>query len=220
MPVYAEHIKSYSRTTAIHHQLRKRKRSETGIPSVRIFSLLWKGLSNECDWSNAHTNQYVCTPRFDSFLHNDFFTSDNMHFYNSTLFECLFKGTTDYDSASWIIAFALVHRVLNSSRQENRLKFLSAAFHPDYSVHFLFTMFCISFKWHLDCSVALDFLVDILPLPETKKKVILSHTLVLEREFLFLLNFQCNVTAKDLILMLEKYLISSDCDYAMKIFIL
>lgn len=212
MPILAERIKSRSERTVIQNPARKRRRCETTTSCISIFNSLWMGLSNTYESSRKLKRGIVSTHAKYLFLSNEFFSSKRDSFCNNDLFQCLLYGNKKHDSASWVVAFTLIQRLLLDSQQIHD-DFVSTAFHPDYSIHFLFTMYCISFKWHLDYSVALDYLVDILPFSNDIKEVILCRTSLVEQKLLAALDFQCNVSYSDLLCVLRKYLIPSDCEY-------
>lgn len=132
-----------------------------------------------------------------SILNNFFFERNCFTFAN--LFHTLFDTNREYDSVSWILAFIYADKISCVVKEgSKRSKFATAEFIATHSLHFIFTLYCISFKWHVDYSVSLDYLVDILPFSPDDRKVLLTGTICLEKSLLELLDFNCYVTESDL----------------------
>lgn len=214
MPLLAEKV-AFS-TSSFRKVSRKRSRSSADSYLLDLLEELWSSYSPRFRlYSKRQEQKKSATSSKElKLVQNSLFGCKNSHqpFSVRTLLECLHYGNKEHDSVAWLIVFVLFDRLIFSLDTELRTNdsFILSIFYPEFSVHTLFTLYCISFKWHLDYTVSLKYLVDLLPCSSDNKKYILQRTGVLERQFLSMLNFCCNVSRKQLLDFLEFSLLPED----------
>lgn len=214
MPLLAERV-AFS-APSIRKVSRKRSRSSSDSYLLDLLEELWNSYYPRFQlYSKRQEQKKSATLSKDlKLVQNSLFgcPSSLQPFSVRALLECLHCGNKEHDSVAWLITFVLFDRLIFSLDTELRTNnsFILNIFYPEFSVHTLFTLYCISFKWHLDYTVSLKYLVDLLPCSSDNKKYILQRTVALERLFLTILNFCCNVSRKEILDILEFSLLPDD----------
>lgn len=203
-------------TTSTQKATRKRSRPSAKIYILDLLEQMWNTYCSRfrTQMKVQETKKHAINSEELKLLENKLFSHANSDrtFSVRSLLECLLLGNWELDSASWLIVFALFDRLisrLNASLYDDGTCFFNI-FYPEYSVHTLFTLYCISFKWHLDYTISLKYLVDLLPCTTESKKTILLATGAVEQCFLSILDYHCNVTRKDILELLELSLLPEE----------
>ncbi|KAG5473934.1 hypothetical protein LSCM1_04570 [Leishmania martiniquensis] len=139
----------------------------------------------------------------------------------------LFLANEHFDSVSWIIAFCLVDRLqLNhyvcqrlrdlsflQPREDSRKWSLTIA--KEHVTQLLFTVYSLAFKWHLDYTVSVRYLTNLLPHSHTAQGLILRSTIKEELVVLETLEFNCAVSQDHVLQLMDHFLTASERRYVL-----
>ncbi|KAG5499435.1 hypothetical protein JKF63_07998 [Porcisia hertigi] len=141
----------------------------------------------------------------------------------------LFLANELFDAVSWIIAFCLVDRLQLSHYVRQRLRALSflQPAGDNYScfqqlakqrvTQLLFTAYSLAFKWHLDYTVSVKYLTNLLPHTRDARGCILRSTIDEEILVLKTLEFNCGVSQKHLLQLMDHFLTASERRYVLQV---
>ncbi|GET90579.1 hypothetical protein, conserved [Leishmania tarentolae] len=141
----------------------------------------------------------------------------------------LFLANKHFDAVSWIIAFCLVDRLQLSHYVRHRLRELSfLQQHEDSSNCFLrlakehvtqllFTSYSLAFKWHLDYTVSVKYLTNLLPHACSARTCILRSTIKEELVILETLEFNCAVSHDHVLQLMDHFLTASERRYVLQV---
>lgn len=149
-----------------------------------------------------------------------------------------FLNNEPFDTFAWIIAFCLLDKLQLQYYVHQQVRQITA-FHPDrdiahtaigtdsavqenqppfrlfanYTCEALFTFYTLALKWHLDYSVTLNYLVNLLPHHRRERKRILLSTVALERKILRQLKYNCFIHGDQVIQLLDHFLSLTERNY-------
>ncbi|KAK7200213.1 hypothetical protein NESM_000072700 [Novymonas esmeraldas] len=141
----------------------------------------------------------------------------------------LFLANEHFDAVSWIIAFCLIDRLQLNHYVHQRLRNLSfwqPAGNDAYGrlrlprvrhTQLLFTAYSLAFKWHLDYSVSVKYLTNLLPHTHHARAHILHHTIKQEVLLLGTLEFNCAVSETHVLQLLDHFLTASERSYVLQV---
>ncbi|CAG9578024.1 conserved hypothetical protein [Leishmania major strain Friedlin] len=141
----------------------------------------------------------------------------------------LFLANKHLDAVSWIIAFCLVDRLQLSHYVRQRLRELSFLQQREDSSNcflrlarehvpqLLFTAYSLAFKWHLDYTVSVKYLTNLLPHTRSARGRILRCTIKEELVILETLEFNCAVSHDHLLQLMDHFLTASERRYVLQV---
>ncbi|KPI87735.1 hypothetical protein ABL78_3208 [Leptomonas seymouri] len=133
------------------------------------------------------------------------------------LIQHLFLCNEHFDALSWVIAFCLIDRLQLHHYVRQRLQnisfwkppsSLSAPFRlvKEDTPQLLFTMYTLAFKWHLDYTVSIKYLTNLLPHIGAARKAILQRTVKEELVVLQVLDYNCAVSDRHVAQLMDHFL--------------
>lgn len=118
-----------------------------------------------------------------------------------SLIYTLYDSNEAFDVVSWVLAFCLIdrlrlqHDVVQRMHRLMRWNEVPQLFEVPEShlAHALFTLYCLSFKWHLDYAVSIKYLVNLLPHGSCDRARILQASIRTEALVFKQLGFNCTI---------------------------
>jgi hypothetical protein len=143
------------------------------------------------------------------------------------LIQHLFLCNEHFDTLSWVIAFCLVDRLQLHHYVRQRLQNISfwrsldsapAAFQivKDDVPQLLLTLYTLAFKWHLDYTVSVKYLTNLLPHPSSIRKTILHTTVQDELAVLEVLDYNCAVSHHHIEQLMNHFLTAAERSYVLR----
>lgn len=135
----------------------------------------------------------------------------------------LYAHNRVFDTHAWLIAFCMIdklhlqHYVRKSIHKiifwktENPSTLLQID--PNYMWQFLFSMYSLAFKWHVDYRVSIRYLVNTLPHHEVLREHILKSALLFEVNILRCLGYNCYIDFTQIVQLVHHFLTSSERRY-------
>ncbi|KAG5474226.1 hypothetical protein CUR178_04340 [Leishmania enriettii] len=141
----------------------------------------------------------------------------------------LFFANEHFDAVSWIIAFCLIDRLQLSHYVRQRLRELSflaprkdsrtcsLRIAKEHVTQLLFTVYSLAFKWHLDYTVSVKYLTNLLPHKHSAQGLILRSTIKEELVVLEALDFNCAVSQNHLLQLMDHFLTAPERRYVLQV---
>lgn len=211
----------------------------TGELAAEAFSNLWQRLFQ----SYVHFSQPGCEPfvrdaaplhgaprgSFDvaesrGLLWNTGFASSST---STALIQHLYLCNEHFDVLSWLIAFCLIDRLQLHHYVRQRLGNMSLwkpseSSPPPFQLvkgdvaQVLFTVYTLAFKWHLDYTVSIKYLTNLLPHPSAARRAILRTTVADELLVLQVLDYNCAVSQYHLTQLMDHFLTPTERSYVLR----
>ena len=137
------------------------------------------------------------------------------------LIQHLYLCNEHFDTLSWVIAFSLIDRLQLHHYVRQRLQNISFWRPLDSSPtsfqivkedvsQLLFTVYTLAFKWHLDYTVSIKYLTNLLPHTTAARRTILRTTVKYELLVLKVLDYNCAVSGRHMAQLLEHFLTATE----------
>lgn len=139
----------------------------------------------------------------------------------------LYVCNESLDALSWVIAFCLIDRLQLHHYVRQRLSHLSLrrptdavapAFHLtlEDAPQTLFTLYTLAFKWHLDYTVSIKYLTNLLPHCSATRRAILRSTARSELALLPVLDYNCAVSDAHIAQLMDHFLTPTERSYILR----
>lgn len=139
----------------------------------------------------------------------------------------LFLCNEQFDTLSWVLAFCLIDRLQLHHYVRQRLSGMAfyrtrEAMPPAFclaledAAQTLFTAYTLAFKWHLDYTVSIKYLTNLLPHSSATRKAILRATARTELAVLPVLGYNCAVTETHMAQLMEHFLTPAERSYVLR----
>ncbi|KPA80718.1 hypothetical protein ABB37_04887 [Leptomonas pyrrhocoris] len=137
------------------------------------------------------------------------------------LIQHLFRCNEHFDALSWVIAFCLIDRLQLHHYVRQRLQNISfwkplhsspASFQlvKEDAPQLLFTAYTLAFKWHLDYTVSIKYLTNLLPQQRHARTAILRATVEDELVVLQALDYNCAVSDHHVAQLMDHFLTAAE----------